>query len=388
MSFRLLAGFAALLALTAAIAFSAGRGSLHLGLSSAAGSPPGPPAAVRERLARGLNLSFWFTYRNDAGIDPRLWQPDSEDLRRIRAMGFRHVRIPVDQGWLADPKNPAMPETTHLAELRRALDELAADDLLSVIALDGQAEWKTRLASDPAALDTTAALWKNLAGALATLPPDRLVFEALNEPATDDTQTSQRIMQRLHDAIREVAPSHTIVVAGPKFSSVPELLLLTPLADPNVVYTFHFYEPFNFTHQGATWGWPMWAKFRGWPYPSSEAAVAPLLDAAPADVMPHLRFYGQQNWSRDKLAAPLDQATDWAKAHGVLLWCGEFGAMKTYAPPGSREAWLRDARELMEARGIYWAHFDYLNHFGIAGGQQGAREYDAGALAALGLKPP
>lgn len=389
MSPRLFAGIAALVVGTAALAYAAGRGTLRLPGAEAGSAPDaGVPAAVRERMARGLNLSFWFTYRGDASIDPRQWQPDSEDLRRIRTLGFRHVRIPVDQAWLADAANPAAPDAAHLAELRRALEELAGDDLLAVIVIEGSQDWKNRLASDPSTLDAAAALWRAVAAACATLPPDRLLFEALNEPGFDDAAASQRVMQRLHDAIRAAAPKHSIAVAGPKFSTATDLQQLAPLSDPNVIYTFHFYDPINFTHQGATWGWPLWAQFKGWPYPSSEALVAPLLAAADPEVLPHLRFYGQQAWDRSKLAAALDPAADWARRHHAMVWCGEFGALKTYAPPGSRDTWLRDARESLDARGIAWTHFDYLNHFGIAGGQQGAREYDAGALAALGLAAP
>jgi hypothetical protein len=389
-----LIGVGLLVAVIAILAYEAGRMDVLKNLSTAgldpfaASTDAGVPAATRERLVRGINLSFWFTYRGDASIDPRQWQPDSEDLRRLRSIGFRHVRIPVDASWLGDAKNPSVPDAGHLAELRAALDELAGDDLLAVIALDGKQDWKNRLATDPATLDAAAALWQATASAFATLPADKLVFEVLNEPGIDDTGVSQRIMQRLHDAVRAAAPKHSIAIAGPKFSSVPELVQITPLSDANVIYSFHFYEPFNFTHQGATWGWPLWAKFRGWPYPSSPEAVAPLLATADPEVQPHLKFYGDQHWDRSKLAVPLDQAADWARQHKLTIWCGEFGAMKTYSTPASRDAWLLDTRELMDARGILWTHFDYLNHFGIAGGQQGARDYDAGALAALGLSPP
>ena len=42
-------------------------------------------------------------------------------------------------------------------------------------------------------------------------------------------------------------------MGGVFYSSISGLLQLDPPDDPFLVATFHFYEPFAFTHQGATW---------------------------------------------------------------------------------------------------------------------------------------
>ena len=41
-----------------------------------------------------------------------------------------------------------------------------------------------------------------------------------------------------------------------------------------MIYTFHDYEPFPFTHQGATWTDPAVAPLRDVPYPSTPENVA------------------------------------------------------------------------------------------------------------------
>lgn len=347
------------------------------------------PSAVQAKLARGINLSFWFTYRGNPTIDPQLFRPDDADLSKLRKMGFRHVRIAFDYAWLVDAGNPAHANPQRAAELGDALQQIASHDLMAVVTMNADNDYLKRLLGDPVTLNSASAFWWSLARQLSSrLPSDKLVFEVLNEPGDDDAAASLKVMQTLAGSVRDAAPAYTIAVAGHKYSSIDELLALVPFQDKNLVYTFHFYEPFNFTHQGASWGWPMWAKFHGFPYPSSVEALAPVLPTLDADARPHAAFYGQQNWDRAKLAAMLDRVAEWKNRNQVPVWCSEFGAVKTVAPPGSREAWLRDTRELLEARGIPWTHFDFAQHMGLVDGPQGARRWNRGAVEALGLRAP
>lgn len=357
--------------------------------ASSATSQAEVPSAIQSKLARGINLSFWFTYRGNPTIDPQLFRPDDADLAKLRKMGFRHVRIAFDHSWLVDSANPSRANPQRAAELGDALQQVASHDLMAVVVMNADNDYLKRLLNDPATLTAASAFWWSLSKQLsARLPSSMLVFEVLNEPGNDDAAASLKVMQNLAGAVRDAAPAYTIAVAGHKYSSIDELLALQPFQDQNLVYTFHFYEPFNFTHQGATWGWPMWAKFHGFPYPSSVEALAPVLPTLDASARSDAAWYGQQGWNRAKLATLLDRVAEWKNKNKVPVWCGEFGVVKTYAPPGSREAWLRDSRELMEARGIAWTHFDFSQHMGLVDGAQGARRWNRGAVEALGMQAP
>lgn len=352
------------------------------GESAAADAPPSPE--VMRALVRGVNLSTWFTDRDAPNIRPQRWYADASDFKLIRKLGLRHVRIPVSPAFLEDPERPSSLRGDRLAELRQGIAQAQNEGLLVIIALQPSSAVKQRL-SEEAGLAALEAFWRNLAKALAPAPIQLLVFEALNEPELEDARRSRVVMQRLVTAIRSSAPRHSIVVAGHKFSGVAELAAMEPLPDSNLIYAFHFYEPHNFTHQGATWGWPMWAKFANWPYPSTPEAVAPLLDAADPEAREHLAWYGEQRWNRAKLGEWLDQAGLWAAKNEVPIWCNEFGAVRDAMTPAARRAWLTDARELLEARRIPWSHWDYAGHFGLVTGDRGQRVLDADAVAGLGL---
>jgi endoglucanase len=325
-------------------------------------APPTEPPALA-RLARGVNLSTWLQH----GVARAEFAPAAADWRRIRALGLTHVRIPVDPA--------ALPDDAALAALRAAIEAAEAEDLLVVLAVQLPPEKKQALFTNEPARAALAATWRRLTTALRDLPPTHLAFEPLNEPETEDAAASRALLEHLARELRAAAPEHTLVVSGHRYAGVAELEALRPLDDPNIVYSFHFYEPHNFTHQGADWGDPAWRALRNFPYPSSPEAVAPLLDAAAPDTRELLRWHGEERWDRARIGALIARAAQWGRAHRVPVWCSEFGVLKAQAPPAARAAWLRDVREALEAAGIPWTHWDYAGGFGL----------DAAAVEALGL---
>src|SRR5205807_2093352 len=96
--------------------------------------------------------------------------------------------------------------------------------------------------------------WRSFAAHLAGYDANRVFLELLNEPVfANDGQSWQSLQGELIRAVRKQLPTHTIIATGPERSTVHGLTQLTPYPDPNVIYAFHYYEPFAFTHQGASW---------------------------------------------------------------------------------------------------------------------------------------
>ncbi len=336
-----------------------------------------PPAKVMQALERGVNLSLWYTFRDSPWTEPARWYPDAADWRKIKALGFRHVRVQFDPAYFRDPAQPGVLRRDRLRQLRRELQPAWDLGLVVVLAAEPEgAEEKSRLVRDEAGVAELAQFWRAFAAALKGIAPKRLVFEALNEPTETDAARNRQLMLRLVDAIRRSAPRHTVVVGGHGYSGIDELLALEPLPQPNLIYSFHFYEPHNFTHQGATWSWPMLTQFKDLPYPSSPEAVAAPLAAAADEAKPHIGYYGEQRWDRARLEARLDRVRDWAAAKNLPVWCGEFGVSRLGPPLDARRRWIADTIASLEARGIPWTAFDYAGSFGLVTGTAGARQLD------------
>ena len=360
---------------------------LCIGLARAEAPAP-PPEKLLKALARGVNLSIWYTYRDEPGIDPAYWYPAGSDWRELKRLGMSHVRVQFEPEYFRDERLPGALRADRMAALRRDLSAAAASGLVVVLAADPATAEKARLVKDDAGIAELASFWTAFAKSLKTIGPNRLVFELLNEPGTADAAANRALMQRLAEAVRHAAPKHTLVVEGHGYADIDSLLALEPLPLANLVYSFHFYEPPNFTHQGTTWSWPMFTKLKGLPYPGSPEAVLPALQAADDEAKPIVEDYGKQRWDRARIEARLKLVHDWREARGVAVWCGEFGTAKLGAPEDSRHRWLADARLSLDAQGIPWALFDYVGHFGLFTGNSGERVLDASAAEALGLNAP
>ena len=348
----------------------------------------GVPASRLARLRRGINLSHWFAQSRDYSEKHLREHTTRRDIELVKRLGFDHVRFTVEPAPLFDVARPAELKREHLRHIDAALDMLLASGLAVVFDLHPTDEFKIRLRADDRFVSAFADFWRALASHLARRDPERLFLEILNEPMVEDPYRWMGVQARLAAAVREGAPRHTIVATGARWSAVDQLLLLEPLADRNVVYNFHFYEPHTFTHQGATWGADFWPYLKNLPYPSSPEAVAPLLSLVEREpARAALLDYGRGRWDAARVEREVASAAGWARRHGVALTCNEFGVYRKYAPPDARLRWIADARAAFERHGIGWTMWDYAGDFGVAVRKDGRVEPDALTAAALGLRP-
>ncbi|PYS78768.1 MAG: hypothetical protein DMF66_05185 [Acidobacteria bacterium] len=340
-------------------------------------------------LRRGVNLSHWFSQSpgGDYSENHLRTHTTERDIALIKSLGFDHVRFPVEPAPLFDEAHPADLNPEYLRRLDSALDMLLAGGLSVVFDVHPSDEFKLKLRTDDRHVEAFAEFWRALARHLSARDPERLFLEIINEPMAEDAYRWMGIQARVAAAVRDGAPLHTIIATGPRWSAVDQLLLIEPLADRNVIYNFHFYEPHNFTHQGATWGAEFWPYLKNVPYPSSPEAVAPLLASVEHEsARGALRAYGEERWNAERIERMVALAADWAQKRGVPLTCNEFGVYRTYSPPPARLRWIEDVRTALERHKIGWAMWDYADSFGVALKKDGRATPDPQVVTALGLR--
>ena len=122
----------------------------------------------------------------------------------------------------------------------------------------------------------------------------------MNESEVQDPFRWIGIESAVVTAIRHIDTTHTILASGAHYDSLDDLLVTQPLADENVIYTFHFYEPYQFTHQGATWGSPEWLYYKNIPFPATVDQLDSTLKSIPSDIARYQLFlYAAGNWNAD-----------------------------------------------------------------------------------------
>jgi endoglucanase len=355
-----------------------------------AGSKASLAFARAGKLKHGINASGWFAQvyekRGYTAEHFQAWTT-VDDIALIRSMGFDHVRLSVNPQPMFNEREPNLLPADYLVSLDAAVKMILDHGLAVVIDLHPESDFKARLGKEDDFVERFADFWRALAAHYSTWDAERVFLEVMNEPEFGDRYRWLGVQMKLVAAIREGAPGLTIIAAGARWSNDDELVFEEPVRDPNVIYNFHFYEPYIFTHQGATWSAYYWHWLRGVRYPSSEESAAKAAALVPdeANRLQVIR-YGREHCDARRIEAEMKQAAEWARRRGVPLVCNEFGVYRDYADPTDRDAWLHDVRTALEHNGIGWTMWDYSGSFGVVTKKDGKTVVDDGAVGGLGMK--
>lgn len=362
----------------------------------AASGPPDKAAASNavspSRIAtlnRGVNLSGWYGGWGTYDADHIATWTTPADFAFLHSIGVQYVRLCIDPAQLTTDGYDSPASVAALARLDHSVDDVLAAGLSLSITIFPRSTYKKALLT-PEGADAYLSLWKFLAAHYATRDPERLFFDLMNEPEITDAAKWNALQASVVVAIRAIDKQHTIIATGDKYAGIDELLQVTPLADANVVYTFHFYEPFPFTHQGATWSAPAFAHLHNVPYPGDPQKLGPMIaGATDTDVRNTLAGYASEDWDESVILRRIKQARKWGDSHHVPVICNEFGAFRDTIPVAARAAYLHDVRTALESLHIPWAEWDYRGNFGIVThGPDGAIVPDAPIIESLGLTLP
>ncbi|WP_082659942.1 glycoside hydrolase family 5 protein [Aureimonas sp. AU40] len=414
------------------------RRVLQGGLAASAALLTGAPAVAEANrrpqpltLSRGVNAFPWFSLtreypapRTDYGSPPFQTGrpvPTRADLLRLRAAGLDFLRLPVDPG----PFLAGTPiERSALLDMLADAVALTLDCGLKLVVnlqVNGATHYwnQDRLIAGPDAPGFSAyvAFAGEMAHRLASFDPQRVALEPVNEPPQAcGVEAWQGMQRRLFEAARGQARDLTLVATGACGGMIMGLETLDPaplLAQGPVLFTFHFYEPYLFSHQGAPWmREPVYRALNAVPWPAREGSLDATLRAVRArmaqdttrprveaeatyeETVRLLRQYFEADPGRPYIDHYLDMAASWARRHAIppgQVMLGEFGALRTdahytAAAAPDRARYVRDVRESAEAHDFPWAFWNLFDGMGVM--DDTTRALDPAITAALGLKMP
>lgn len=259
---------------------------------------------------------------------------DAGDFRRIRAAGFKTVRIPVGWFYHSGKDAPHTIDPAFLARVTKVVDQALAADLNVIL---NSHNFQLIHGQPDAGAPWLAEVWRQVAVHFANRPNSRLWFEIENEP--HDALKNSNLMQALSPslaAIRASNPKRPVIIGGEFWSGIDSLATLELPNDPQVYSTFHYYEPFAFTHQGAKW-------------------VAP-------NIPPVGRKYGS---AADKAMLVTDQAkiAAYTARTGKVPFMGETGAYEEFIPVDQRASYYRAVHDAFAPMGVGVCAWAYTNTF-------------------------
>jgi endoglucanase len=344
------------------------------------------PRSRLDRLATGANVCRWFRFGRSNSAEHFTNYISEDEAAFMVHIGLKHVRLCVAPRVIMDRTSGDIIEERG-KQLEAAIERFHRAGLLVMVDIHNE-ERAAEL--DPAWQEAFVRFWGSLATRLSRFDPELTILEIINEPVFDHREEEWNTLNaRLAAAIRQNAPQHTIVTSGPNWGGIDGLKKLKLLPDKNVIYSFHCYDPFTFTHQGATWASEAVKPLRGVPYPSSPEAVEPLLadlESSPAS-RKMVESYGQERWNKEKLAARFRQGIEWGASNQVPLYCGEFGVFPARSKPEHRANWFHDFGEVLGENRIGWAVWGWDEGFGLDRKMvDGKPVVDPVVAKALGLK--
>jgi endoglucanase len=291
---------------------------------------------------------------------------NATDFANIKTEGFDHVRIPAR--W--NDYTGAAPNYTINESFAQKVDAIVNGALAQGLGALVNIHHFDEFTTDPAAnTNKFYKIWEQIAARYAS-KSGLVAFELLNEPK--DAATTTLLNPIYAEAIRRIRitnPNRTIFIGPGQFNSIAELTALRlPAGDTNLIVTVHTYDPFLFTHQGATWTGDTTAT-TGIIYPGPPPV--PITAKAPANaiawVVDWISRYNtlptaQNPSSKSAFEGALELAKTWSDYYGRPIHIGEFGAYER-ADATSRANFYRDMRETADRLGLAWAVWDWKAGF-------------------------
>ncbi len=301
-------------------------------------APNPPPATSRftavsaadqvHAMARGVNIIGYDPYWRDGGQG----NYKEEHFKQIRDAGFSTVRVVLftfrhmDAGNTLDPK------------WLNKLDWVVAMGLKYKLTVILDEHDFTDCSSDVDACRTRLkAVWGQLAERYKN-EPSSVIFELLNEPHDKlDAPTWNALLPEVLSVVRQTNPERNVIVGPTHWNSRNDLNdLVLPAADRHLIVTFHYYDPFSFTHQGASWA------------PPAITALKDIHFGKPEEI-------AQVNADFDAVAA-------WSQANDRPIFLGEFGAYDKGAMD-DRALWTKTVARSAEAHGFASAYWQFSSDF-------------------------
>lgn len=339
--------------------------SLTVGLLAVAGVLTGgaerntPTHAALKHFRKGANFGNYLEAPRTQNWGARY---SERDLDAVKAEGFDHIRLPIR--W--NDYSGRAPDYKIEQQLFDKVDFLVTNSLARGLSILINIHHFDEFTTDPKAeTPKFHALWKQIAEHYAR-HPQRLAFELLNEPK--DAATTEVINPIFAETIRIIRrsnPERTIFVGPGKWNSLDEVeKLKLPEDDRNLVVTVHCYDPFLFTHQGASWTAPS-TDTTGIVYPGPPSK--PITPAAGARDKGWFERYNtlptaENPSSPIAFTSRMEKVARWGAENNRPIHLGEFGA---YEKPdaASRTRYYSDMRKTAEGLGFGWAIWDWKAGF-------------------------
>ena len=282
-----------------------------------------------------------------------------EDIQYIASLGMDHIRLGFDQ--LVLEESPGKYRERIFALIHHFVDwchEAGVTPVLNLHKAIGNycdIPEKITLFDSAELQDRFVDLWTTVDREFAS--DDSPMFELLNEVRGDASTQWNVLSRRTYNAIRATNPTRAIIIGSAFKNSYNALDKLEDYEDPNLLYTWHFYAPYEFTHQqGVLKPGPLFYN-RKIAYPDDIERYQEYHAFVNHDPNHYSCARMDIHWIREAM----QPAFDFQEAHpNNTVWCGEFGTIR-HCKLEYRENWFHDVIRVLREHNTPYCIWNYLS---------------------------
>lgn len=310
---------------------------------------------------KGINLGGWLSQSTleETHLNTFILE---KDIAYIASLGVDHVRLPIDYP-LVETENgtPITKGYDYIDNCVTWCEKYGLNMILDLHKTAGyvfdDAENCTDFFHSDVLQERFLSLWDRLSARYGKY--NHVAFDLLNEivdPTVSDIWND--LADKAIKRIRKFAPYNWILVGGTCYNSINSIRDLLPPQDEGIVYSFHFYEPHIFTHQGAYWDKRMPNDFRI-SYPLTAREFVEISDTKLNGNFSNVfSKIDSTAIGQDMLIPLFEEAISIAGSRNVPLYCGEYGVINV-ADPAFAIKWHRDMHAIFEKYQIGRALWSY-----------------------------
>jgi endoglucanase len=287
-------------------------------------------------MGKGLNFSNWLEayWLMPSNSFPEVNRYNRTLVQNLVNSGIKNFRLPVTFERVAGQSAPYTIPANHT--IWRLIDStvLWAQQMNFSLIICNHHGVDITNANATSEIPRKTSIWQQVMARYGNLNPERYFFELYNEPTNAISNANlYPITNAMINTIRSTGSQHTLIVGGNNWNSSAGLASSQKYADHDIIYTFHDYDPFEFTHQGLSFTTPPYSAARAFPIAANNDSL--------------------------NLANNINLVQAWADTSGVPLMMGEFGC-STAAAATSRCNWINTIANVMKTKSMAWYYWDAI----------------------------
>jgi endoglucanase len=285
-----------------------------------------------KQLGKGINFGNALEAPNEGEWGITL---EEKYFELVKQAGFNTIRLPIRWSAHTAATAPYTINADFFLRIDWCIGQASKRGLNIILNVHHYEDLDSKPAEN---LSRWLAIWEQIATRYKN-ESGKIFFELYNEPHAELNNLWNEYLRKGINAIRKTNPQRPLIIDVINWGNISGLASLDlPTEDKFLIASFHYYDPFPFTHQGAEWV----EGSNAWNGTTWTGTVA----------------------EKNAVLTHFNIARNWSKLHKRPIFLGEFGAYSK-ANQSSRVNWTTFIRQSAENYEFSWAYWEFGAGFGI-----------------------